>query len=137
MANKIPTLEQSAASMVKLMHTAGKAEQVQMAQIGVVLAPPPNIVVEVNNIQLTKNDIFISEYLLPWYKRHVVGETSYRGGGSGYAEYQSHNHPIDNDETWTDTLVPGDLVLVIPLEGSASLEGNQMYVIADKVVRLS
>lgn len=131
MADKVPTIGQSAGRIVDLMHQAGKDEQAQMAQIGKVLAPPPNIVVEVNNIQLTKEDVIISRYLLPGYTRHVVGETSYRSGGSGDAEYASHNHPVDNDETWTDTLKPGTLVLVIPLEGSASLEGNQLYWIAD------
>ena len=57
-------------------------------------------------------------------------------GGGGYAEYASHNHPIDNDETWTDTLKPGTIVLVIPLEGSKNLEGNQLYWIADSGVKL-
>lgn len=135
MADKIPPASQSAAVIVQIMHQAGKDEQVQMAQIGKVLAPPPNIVVEVNNIQLTREDVLVSRYLMPNYTRHVKGETDYRGGGSGDPAYESHNHPIDNDETWTDTLKTGTLVLVIPLEGSASLEGNQLYWIADSGVR--
>ncbi len=135
MADKIPPASQSAAVIVQMMHQAGKDEQVQMAQIGKVLAPPPNIVVEVNNIQLTREDVLVSRYLMPNYTRHVKGETDYRGGGSGDPAYESHNHPIDNDETWTDTLKTGTLVLVIPLEGSASLEGNQLYWIADSGVR--
>lgn len=135
MADKIPPASQSAAVIVQMMHQAGKDEQVQMAQIGKVLSPPPNIVVEVNNIQLTREDVLVSRYLMPNYTRHVKGETDYRGGGSGDPAYESHNHPIDNDETWTDTLKVGTLVLVIPLEGSASLEGNQLYWIADSGVR--
>lgn len=135
MADKIPPASQSAAVIVQMMHQAGKDEQVQMAQIGKVLSPPPNIVVEVNNIQLTREDVLVSRYLMPNYTRHVKGETDYRGGGSGDPAYESHNHPIDNDETWTDTLKAGTLVLVIPLEGSASLEGNQLYWIADSGVR--
>lgn len=135
MADKIPPACQSAAEIVRMMHQAGKDEQVQMAQIGKVLSPPPDIVVEVNNIQLTREDVLVSRYLMPNYTRHVKGETDYRGGGSGDPAYESHNHPIDNDETWTDTLKEGTLVLVIPLEGSASLEGNQLYWIADSGVR--
>ena len=45
MADKVPTIGQSAGRIVDLMHQAGKDEQVQMAQIGKVLVPPPNIVV--------------------------------------------------------------------------------------------
>ena len=135
MADKIPPASQSAAVIVQMMHQAGKDEQVQMAQIGKVLSPPPNIVVEVNNIQLTREDVLVSRYLMPNYTRHVKGETDYRGGGSGDPAYESHNHPIDNDETWTDTLKEGTLVLVIPLEGSAALEGHQLYWIADSGVR--
>lgn len=135
MADKIPPACQSAAEIVRMMHQAGKDEQVQMAQIGKVLSPPPDIVVEVNNIQLTREDVLVSRYLMPNYTRHVKGETDYRGGGSGDPAYESHNHPVDNDETWTDTLKEGTLVLVIPLEGSAALEGNQLYWIADSGVR--
>ena len=36
MADKIPTIEQSANRMIGLMHQAGKDEQVQMAQMGIV-----------------------------------------------------------------------------------------------------
>ena len=74
---------------------------------------------------------------MPGYTRHVVGATSYRGGGGGYAEYESHNHPIDNDETWTDTLVPGDLVGVTPLEESNEDEKKgQLYLITGRVRKL-
>ncbi|WP_443873079.1 DUF2577 family protein, partial [Mitsuokella multacida] len=43
---------------------------------------------------------------------------------------ESHNHPIDNDETWTDTLKPGDLVSVHPQEG------GQSFIIECKLVKL-
>ena len=80
--------------------------------IGVVLKPPPNIEIKYNNIVLTKKEVYISHYLLAGYRReaqgHLVSATQNRGGGSGYAEYQSHNHDINNDYTndiiYTDTL---------------------------------
>jgi len=130
MAEQIPTVEQSAGNLVETLHSIAQSELPARTRIGVVLAPPPAIQVRLDDITLTAKDCYISSYLLPNYTRHVVGETSYRGGGSGYPAYESHNHPIDNDETWTDTLVPGDLVLVVPLEN------DQLYVIADKVVKL-
>ncbi|MDY3916889.1 MAG: DUF2577 domain-containing protein [Selenomonadaceae bacterium] len=127
---QIPSVEQSVGRIVDTLHRIAQGELPARTRIGIVLASPPNIVVQVDDIPLTKENVYISSYLLSGYTRHVVGETSNRGGGSGDASYESHNHPIDNDETWTDTLVPGDLVLVVPLEG------DQLYVIADKVVKL-
>ena len=52
MADKIPTIEQSANRMIGLMHQAGKDERVQMAQMGIVRSPPPDIAIDVNTIQL-------------------------------------------------------------------------------------
>lgn len=127
---QIPSVEQSVGRIVDTLHRIAQGELPARTRIGIVLASPPNIVVQVDDIPLTKENVYISSYLLSGYTRHVVGETSNRGGGTGDASYESHNHPIDNDETWTDTLVPGDLVLVVPLEG------DQLYVIADKVVKL-
>ena len=127
---QIPSVEQSVGRIVDTLHRIAQGELPARTRLGIVLASPPNIVVQVDDIPLTKENVYISSYLLSGYTRHVVGETSNRGGGSGDASYESHNHPIDNDETWTDTLVPGDLVLVVPLEG------DQLYVIADKVVKL-
>ena len=87
-----------------------------------------------NNLLL----FYISHYLLAGYRReaqgHLVSATQNRGGGSGYAEYQSHNHDINNDYTndiiYTDTLKAGDLVSIFPLEG------NQLFIITDKLVKL-
>lgn len=127
---QIPTVEQSAGHLVDTMHKISKSELPARTRVGKVLASPPDIQVQLDNIILTKEDVYVSAYLLSGYTRHVVGETSYRGGGSGLPSYESHNHPIDNDETWTDTLMPGDLVTVIPLEG------DQLYLIEDKVIKL-
>ena len=127
---QIPTVEQSAGHLVDTMHQISKSELPARTRVGIVLASPPAIQVQLDDIILTSKDVYVSAYLLPGYTRHVVGETSFRGGGSGLPAYESHNHPVDNDETWTDTLVPGDLVTVIPLEG------DQLYLIEDKVVKL-
>ena len=127
---QIPTVEQSAGHLVDTMHQISKSELPARTRVGIVLASPPAIQVQLDDIILTSKDVYVSAYLLPGYTRHVVGETSFRGGGSGLPAYESHNHPVDNDETWTDTLVPGDLVTVIPLEG------DQLYLIEDKVGKL-
>lgn len=130
--DNIPSAQQSMAKVVDIMHGIAQGEKPLGIQIGIVLTAPPNLTVRLNDIILDNKDLYISRYLLPNYTRHVVGETSYRGGGGGYAEYESHNHPVDNDETWTDTLKPGTLVSVIPVHG----QSGQLYIIADSVVKL-
>ncbi len=128
--SRTPPAEQSAAKLVDMIHGISKGHIPQGPQLGIVLAPPPEIKIKLNNIVLTKKDIYINEQLLPWYVRHYVGKTEYRGGGSGAAAYESHNHPIDNDLMLTDTLKVGDYVSVYPLEG------DQLYFVENKVVRL-
>lgn len=128
----IPSAAQSMSKVVDVMHGVAQSELPRGAQVGVVVTPPPAIQVQMNNITLTAKDLYISRYLMPNYTRHVVGETSYRAGGSGDAAYESHNHPVDNDETWTDTLKPGTLVLIIPIYGQA----EQLYWLSDSGVKL-
>ncbi|KMO87233.1 hypothetical protein AB840_04180 [Megasphaera cerevisiae DSM 20462] len=135
-----PTAAQSMANMVHTMHGIAQEERPQGTMIGIVTAPPPDIKVMVNNIELTKEDVYISEYLLIGYQRtgkgHIVSATQNRGGGSGDAAYESHNHDINNDYTdtiiYTDTLKVGDRVSVIPVYG----QDAQLYIIEDKVVKL-
>lgn len=128
----IPSASQSAAAIVDVMHSVVQGDLPRGAQVGIVVSPPPSLVVKMNNIEITAKDVYCSRYLLPGYTRHMVGHTNNRGGGSGDAAYESHNHPIDNDETWTDTLKPGTLVLLIPIYG----QDEQLYWLADSGVKL-
>lgn len=135
MADKVQSLERSMESMVHAMHEISQDEQLSRSRIGMVIAPPPAIQIRVDNITLERQDCYIFHYSMPGYTRHMVGSTSFRGGGSGDSAYESHNHPIDNDETWTDTLVPGDLVGVIPLEETSEKQG-QLYLITGRLKKL-
>lgn len=128
----IPSASQSAAAIVDVMHSVVQGDLPRGAQVGIVVSPPPSLVVKMNNIEITAKDVYCSRYLLSGYTRHMVGQTNNRGGGSGDAAYESHNHPIDNDETWTDTLKPGTLVLLIPIYG----QDEQLYWLADSGVKL-
>lgn len=128
----IPSASQSAAAIVDVMHSVVQGDLPRGAQIGIVVSPPPSLLVKMNNIEITAKDVYCSRYLLPGYTRHMVGQTDNRAGGTGDAAYESHNHPIDNDETWTDTLKPGTLVLLIPIYG----QNEQLYWLADSGVKL-
>ena len=131
-SSQIPSASQSMARVVDTMHDIAQSELPCGAQVGIVEMPTPNLVIKMNNIEITSKNVYCSRYLLPGYTRHMVGETSNRAGGSGEAAYESHNHPIDNDETWTDTLKPGTLVLLIPIYG----QNEQLYWLADSGVKL-
>lgn len=143
MATKqIPTASQSMTEVVNVMHTIAQGARPQQTMVGIILQPPPDIQVQLNTIILTARDCYISEYWLIGHTRtakgHLVSATQPRAGGSGDAQYASHNHDIDNDYTdsiiYTDTLKPGDLVSVIPIY-SPNKEG-QLYWIGEKVVKL-
>jgi hypothetical protein len=125
-------------SILKTMQGVSQDNNSPCIGIGKVIAPPPEIQVQYNNIILDKKDVWISEYLLIGYERtakgHIVSATQNSAGGGGYAEYASHNHAIDNDYTdnivYTDTLKAGDDVAIMPMAG------DQQYIILDKIVRL-
>lgn len=136
MAEQIPPAEQSVAAMVNSMHDIGKSHESMESSVGEILAPPPNIKVKWNNIELTKEQIYIAEYLLAGYKRtgkgHLKSETEEESCGCSDAK---HSHDIDNDYTdtiiYTDTLKVGDIVSVVPIKN------GQRFLITDKLIDLS
>ncbi|WP_036242851.1 DUF2577 family protein [Megasphaera vaginalis (ex Srinivasan et al. 2021)] len=130
----IPAASQSAMKIVHMMHGIAQDARPRQTMIGLVVSPPPNILVKVNDILLDAADVYVANYLLPNYTRHVVGETDFKSGGSGYAQYDNHNHPVNNDETWTDTLKVGDLVEVVPVYDPT--KQDQMYIIGNQVTKL-
>ena len=105
-------------------------------QIGKILASPPEIQVAYNGITLDKDEIYISEYLLMGYRRtakgHIVSGTQTACSTCGHA------HVIDNDYTddiiYTDTLVAGDLVSIMPILAEDGTK--QKYIILDRIVEL-
>lgn len=125
------------AKLAGLMTKCAKSGATPGIAIGKITAPPPDIHVSYNGMDLDRKDVWISCYLLSGYTRHVVGATSYAGGGSGDAAYESHNHPVDNDETWTDTLKPGDYVAIMPFIKADTQDNRpQQYIILDKIEHL-
>lgn len=139
MPEQIPPAEQSVNSMVNSMHNLAASHESMESSVGEILSPPPNIKVKWNNIELTKEQIYIAEYLLAGYKRtgkgHIKSGTQEKSGGKEYAEFESHDHEIDNDYTdtiiYTDTLKVGDIVSVVPIKN------GQRFLITDKMIDLS
>ncbi|MCI7544464.1 MAG: DUF2577 domain-containing protein [Megasphaera elsdenii] len=128
-------------SLLNLMEQVSRSSNSPDIQIGQILSSPPDIKVRYNGIILTKEELWISHYLLAGYGRtakgHIVSATQNRAGGSGDAAYQSHNHDIDNDYTdsiiYTDTLKPGMYVAIMPMLINGRI---QQYIILDEIVRI-
>lgn len=140
MYNDIPSAAHSMAKVVDTIHGIAKDEQAMGMRIGVVTSPYPNLVIRVDNIDITNEQIYINDYWKPDHYReakgHIISETQPRSGGGGYAEFASHTHAIHNDYTdtiiMTDTLRVGDEVTVFPVYG----QEEQLYYIGQKVVKL-
>lgn len=138
--NDIPSAAHSMAKVVDTIHGIAKGEQPMGMRIGVVTSPYPNLVIRVDNIDITNEQIYINDYWKPDHYReakgHIISETQPRSGGGGYAEFASHTHAIHNDYTdtiiMTDTLRVGDEVTVFPVYG----QSEQLYYIGQKVVKL-
>lgn len=134
----IPSAENSIEKMVQTTHSSAQSYVPPAPAVGIVISPPPNLIVKMNNIEINKENTYIAEYLLAGYRRtargHFVSATQNAAGGSGEAQYENHKHGIDNDYTddviYTDTLKSGDIVSVFTCEGS------QLYIITDKLVKL-
>lgn len=128
--------------LLDIMAGVGKDVNSPSIQIGKVITPPPEIKISYNGITLEKEEIWISKYLLVDYERtakgHIASATQNRAGGGGYAQYESHNHDINNDYTdniiYTDTLKPGDYVSIMPMMSEDGT--SQQYIILDQIVRL-
>lgn len=135
---QIPSAQHSAENIVDMIHNTAEDHKPRGPGIGIVLSPPPDIRVKWNDIELTKEQLYISERCLVGYRReirgHIVSATQNRAGGGGDASFASHNHDISNDYTadiiYTDTLKAGDRVSIFPIDG------GQLYILGQKVVKL-
>lgn len=135
MPEQIPPAEQSVNSMVNSMHNLAASHESMESSVGEILAPPPNIKVKWNNIELTKEQIYIAEYLLAGYKRTGKGNIKSGTQDADCGCGNNHSHGIDNDYTdtiiYTDTLKVGDIVSVVPIKN------GQRFLITDKLIDLS
>ena len=97
--------------------------------LGTVIAPPPNLVVEVRGMQLRrdKGELLVSESLLKNYKRKLDIKLSDGNLHTPNGTTQ-HKDLIDAIATTKDELKAGDKVLVLPFAD------KQRWLVACKVV---
>ena len=65
MLNDIPSAAHSMAKMVDTIHGIAKGEQPMGMRIGLVASPFPNLVIRVDNIDITNEQIYLNDYWKP------------------------------------------------------------------------
>lgn len=116
------------AQIIQLMRRQGAKLNPPSVQLAVVVAPPPDIVIKCGNIEIKKENILISDYLLKGYSRQYEakgnlkftdssasnGETSKETpgcifAGQGSLTVVSHQHTLTKVEIDTeDYSISGD-----------------------------
>lgn len=131
--SEIPSAEHSVSEIVNTFHGIAEGHRPMQGGLGKIVSPPPDISIQWNGILLTKKDIFLNEYWLQGHRREAKGKIV---SGTQPAGHHVHTHGIANPYTddiiYTDTLKPGDLVSVYPIE----FEGEQLFMVESKMVRL-
>lgn len=124
--------------LLSQMRKQGKSVNPPGIRLAEVVAPPPNIVIKMGDLQVDKDNILIADYLLPGYKRTASQNrtgsiTSHDDGDpreyNPYTEIEELTHYGSIE--FTDTLQAGDIVVAIPTED------GQTYIILAKVVGLA
>lgn len=126
-------------TLVRIMREQGAKYNPPTIQIGKVIAPPPNLVIKIGDLQIDKDNILIADYLLPNYQRQIsIPMTSGAGTMSSeiVGDHGAHTHTIyqleisQGEIQILDTLKTGDLVAVMPTGD------RQTYIVLAKVVSL-
>ena len=128
---EIPPAEQSISKIIALQHQIAEEHTPQGTTIGKILSPPPDIQIAWNNIILTKERIYIDEYLLEGHQRKITGDIISETTDDGH-HVHSHDINASYEGNWilTDTLKAGDLVEVTPMKG------DQLFIVKCKLVYL-
>ncbi|CUU49195.1 DUF2577 domain-containing protein [Clostridium beijerinckii] len=100
--------------MLNLMKRKGAESNPLSICIAKVNSPPPEIIIQTNDLQLYKDDLYIADYLL-----------------SGYSRQASVANTDGTAVSFLDTIKIGDELAVLPTKD------NQTWIILCKVVKCS
>lgn len=123
-------------AIINHMRTQGAKYNPPVVQVGVVVAADP-LTVKLGDLQISKDNLLVADYLLPSYQRQLnIPLTD--GSGVMSAEevgpYGSHTHAIsklgvsDGAINFTDGLKQDDVVALIPTAD------EQTYIVLARVV---
>lgn len=121
-------------NLIGIIQKQGASSNPPTLQIGIVIEPPPNLIIRVNDLPIDKDNILIADYLLKGHRRRItIPEVSTTGETN---EADGHNHSVDKvgivdaEVTLLDTLESGDQLAVLPTSDM------QTYIIMARVVGL-
>lgn len=114
--------------LVNLMKEKGAAYNPPSIQIGKVISDSP-LIVEVGNLQLTRNNLILADYLVSEYKRKITIPCSEAEGTAG--EHSVSEVGIkDGEIIYKDGLKKDDKIAML------STQDRQTYIILARVVTL-
>jgi len=126
--------------LLSQMRKQGKSVNPPGIRLAEVVAPLPEIIIKMGDLQIDKDNILIADYLLPEYTRLIAipladsqGEVTEVSVG----DHGTHTHEVSKVGIpagiirLIDTLKPGDIVAAVPTED------GQTYIILAKVVSLA
>lgn len=108
------------------MRTQGMKYNPPTVQLGKMIT---SNILSLGDLQITKKNLLVADYLLPNYKRKIKIPSTNATGTAGEHSISSIGIP-DGEISYTDTLKAGDLVAVMPTAD------GQKYIILCKVVEL-
>lgn len=124
-------------AIIGIMREEGSVHNPPSIMLAEVIAPPPDLLIKIGDIQIGKPNILIADYLLADYQRKysqtgkgtIISKTP--PAPEKYSEYTVLESLDDSGQiTWTDTLKSGDTITVMP-----TCDG-QTYIILARVVRI-
>lgn len=122
-------------TLINIMRNRGSDFNTPGIQLAEVIAPPPNLLIKVGDLQVDKKNILIADYLIPGYNRQysqggsgTISTKDSGGTSSPYTVLESIN--ATGKVTLTDTLQKGNVLAVIPTSD------EQTYIILARVVSI-
>lgn len=106
-------------SLLETIREEGKAYNPLTPMLGEIISPLPNLKLKINSMELYKDDLMISKWLLDRNNINYFNNCSEHG-----------DETITFEPKLENRLCPGDLVLLIPLNN------GEKFIIVEKVVNL-
>ena len=120
--------------LLKLMEMQGAKNNPKPISLAVVVAASPNLIIQTGDVQITKENILISDILLNTYSRQInipstSTVTSTVTNSNGTSSINSIG--LSGQINFTDTLSIGDQLVV------QEIEDGQTYIVLARVVPLN
>ena len=115
----------------RVSNEANEASQPVKICFGTVTGIAPLTIIVDQKLELSEMQLILTRNVTDFYTDETVDHVvENRGGGSGYASFESHNHNYTGRKSFLihHKLIVGDKVLLI------REQGGQRYIILDRVV---